>query len=1066
MKEAEESKSPLAKAIAGIGLRSIGPAFMGGRIADIAIHPDRPSVWYVAVGSGGVWKTPNAGITWEPLFDDQPSYSIGCVRIDPSRPEVIWVGTGEDVSGRHVAWGDGVYRSPDGGKTWTQMGLANSEHISDILIDPQNSDVVFVAAEGPLWKSGGDRGLYKTADGGKTWNAVLSIDEDTGVTSAVFAPGDPNTIYAASYQRRRRVWSFQAGGPGSGIHRSTDGGTTWTKITEGLPEGDMGRIGLAVTPAAPELVYATIEAAEEKERGFYRSTTKGASWERRSEYLSGGTGPHYYQKIFASPTNSQRVYQADVFVHATNDGGKTFVNIETGKGKHSDNHVVWIDPTNPDHLLVGSDAGLYESFDDGGFWRHVSNMPISQFYKVAVDNSVPFTTILAGAQDLGTLRGPTRTLQLDGVRNQDWWVPLGADGYHVAFDPEDNDISYLEWQVGNVMRHDGRTMELTDIQPQPGPDDPPERWNWEVPIVISPHQASRIYLGSQRLWRSEDRGDSWSAISPDLTTNVNRYELAVADRVLSVDSLYDHEAMSLYCSITAIAESPVDSGVLYVGTDDGRIQVSDNGGETWREATRPDGLPEAAFINDFEASAHDGNAVIVAADDHKSGDYRPYLFESLDRGRTWIAISSNIADGVIVWSIEQDHIVEDLLFIGAENGVYVSLNRGQEWHKLSKNVPTISFRDMAIQRRDDDLICASFGRGVYVLDDYGPLRELAASIADDGPPAVLLPVRDAWWYVPYQPMQAVGQSTLGATAFRTPNPDFGATFTYHLQSEIESPKAARKAAEKKVDGDIEFPGWDRLNAEHVAPEPALAVLISDTDGNAVATVAGETSAGLHRTTWDLRLNAPEPVRLKPPDFEPPWASSRKGPLVTPGRYRAELVSFNSQGLQVLAGPQEFSVVPIPAVQPSAESGQARDFRQKSGDLARRYAGASKRIESARDRIKHLRIGVVATAAAAGLYQRLEAANSELEELAVSITGDPVRTKLAEAAKPAVGELIERIKHFQWDNTASPTATQLTSLGRASAEFETAEASLITLIDSELAAISAALDAAGGPYTPR
>ncbi len=1062
----KKTESPVANAIACIGLRSIGPAFMGGRIADIAIHPGRPSVWYVAVGSGGVWKTPNAGITWEPLFDDQASYSIGCVRIDPQRPEVIWVGTGEDVSGRHVAWGDGVYRSPDGGKTWTHMGLEKSEHISDILIDPRSSDVVFVAAEGPLWSSGGERGLYRTKDGGQTWEAVLSIDEDTGVTSAAFAPDDPDTIYAATYQRRRRVWSFQAGGPGSGIHRSTDGGTTWTKITEGLPEGDMGRIGLAVTAAAPEVVYATIEAAEEKERGFYRSTTKGASWERRSEYLSGGTGPHYYQKIFASPVDPQRVYAADVFVHATSDGGKTFANIETGKGKHSDNHVVWIDPTNTDHLIVGSDAGLYESFDQGSFWRHVSNMPISQFYKVAVDNSLPFTNILAGAQDLGTLRGPLRTLQLDGVRNQDWWAPLGADGYHVAFDPEDNDISYMEWQVGNVMRHNGKTMELTDIQPQAGPDDPPERWNWEVPIVISPHKASRIYLGSQRLWRSEDRGDSWSAISPDLTTNVNRYELPVADRVLSVDSLYDHEAMSLYCSITAIAESPVDPGVLYVGTDDGRIQVSEDGGVNWREATRPEGLPEAAFINDFEASAHDGDAVIVAADDHKSGDYRPYLFESLDRGRSWRNISSNVPDSVVVWSIEQDHIVENLLFLGAENGVYVSVDRGAEWHKLSKDVPTISFRDLAIQRRDSDLVCGSFGRGIYVLDDYGPLRELAANRVSLDDEAVLLAPRDAWWYVPYQPMQAVGQSTLGATAFRTANPQFGATFTYHLNADIESPKAKRKTQELDIEGDVEFPGWDRLQHEHIAPEPAMVIRISDSNRNPVANVIGKTTSGLHQATWDLRLNAPEPVRLKPPDFEPPWASARKGPLVDPGRYQAELVSFNDGQTRVLAGPQEFNVVPIPAVEASAVSADAQAFRQASVDLSRRHASASKRIETARDRVKHLRLAIVATASANDLYGRLEAANRQLEELAALIVGDPVRLKLAEAPTPSVGELIDRIKYFQWDNTSSPTATQQASLDRALSQFGPAEAELVDLIDSEMASITAAVDAAGGSYTPR
>ncbi len=573
-------------------MRSIGPALMGGRIADIAIHPSDRSTWYVGVGSGGVWKTVNNGITWSPVFDDETSYSIGCVRIDPTRPEVVWVGTGEAVSGRHVAWGDGVYKSIDAGNSWTRMGLEHSEHVSDILIDPRNGDTVYVAAEGPLWSSGGERGLYKTTDGGGTWDRVLHIDDDTGVTSAVFAPDDPDTIYAAAYQRRRRVWSFLGGGPGSGIHVSNDAGSTFTRIEAGLPKGEMGRIGLAVTPADPSVVYATIEAADENERGFYRSTTRGRAWERRNKYLSGGTGPHYYQELFASPTDAGRVFQVDVFLHVTTDGGTTFRQVETGTNKHSDNHVVWIDPTDGRHLIVGCDAGLYETFDEGQAWRHVSNLPISQFYRVAVDNSVPFTNVLGGAQDLGTLRGPTRTLHVDGVRNQDWMVVLGSDGYHVAFDPDDDRISYLEFQGGDVRRHDTSTMELRDIQPQPAEGDPPERWNWDTPILISPHRAETIYVASQRLWRSDDRGESWTPISGDLTTDRNRYELPTGDRVTSVDSVFDHQAMSLYGTISAVAESPLTEGLLYVGTDDGLLHVSEDGGTTWRRMAQPDGLAE------------------------------------------------------------------------------------------------------------------------------------------------------------------------------------------------------------------------------------------------------------------------------------------------------------------------------------------------------------------------------------------------------------------------------------------------------------------------------------------
>ncbi len=522
-------------AVSGLKLREIGPALMGGRIADIAVHPSESSTWYVAVGSGGLWKTTNAGVTWTPVFDDQASYSIGTVTIDPNNPDVVWVGTGENVSGRHVGWGDGVYRSRDGGRSWENVGLGESQHIGKILVDPRNSDIVFVAAEGPLWNAGGDRGLYKTVDGGETWNLVLEIDVNTGVTDAEFDPCNPDVIYAAAYQRRRHIWSLLAGGPESGIYKSMDGGETWRKMTRGLPSGDMGKIGLAVTPASPDLVYATIEAAAD-ERGFYRSKDKGESWEKRNSYTSGGTGPHYYQEIEASPRDPDVVYQMDVFFHVTRDGGETFNYLGTGREKHSDNHALWIDPKNGNHLIAGTDAGLYESFDDGITWRHFPNLPVSQYYKVAMDNSEPFYNILGGAQDLGTLFGPSRTMNVEGVRNRDWYVPMGADGYGVAFDPTDPNILYFETQQGELWRHDRRSEEAIDIKPQPAPGDPPERWNWDSPILVSPHSSDRLYFGSQRVWRSDDRGNSWTPISGDLTTNRSRYELELMDRVWSVDS--------------------------------------------------------------------------------------------------------------------------------------------------------------------------------------------------------------------------------------------------------------------------------------------------------------------------------------------------------------------------------------------------------------------------------------------------------------------------------------------------------------------------------------------------
>ena len=1080
--------SPLTRALGGLGLRAIGPAFMGGRIADLAVHPQKPSTWYVAVGSGGVWKTTNAGTTWTPIFDHERSYSIGCIALDPSRPDTVWVGTGETVSGRHVAWGDGVYRSLDGGTTWEHMGLAKSEHIADILIDPRDSDTVHVAAEGPLWSSGGERGLFRTTDGGASWEATLTVGDDTGVTSAVFAPDDPDTIHAATYQRRRNVRAFMGGGPGSGIHTSTDGGSTFTQVTSGLPSGNLGKIGLAVTPADPNLVYATVEAPddgpESTGRGFYRSTDRGRTWEHRNSYISGGTGPHYYQELFASPVDADKVYQVDVFLHVTPDGGTTFRPAETGKTKHSDNHTVWIDPADPDHLLVGCDAGLYETFDDCVSFRHMSNLPISQFYRVAVDDSVPFTNILGGAQDLGTLAGPTRTTHTDGVRNQDWWVPLGADGYRVAFDPNDGDISYFEWQVGNVMRHDKRTMELTDIQPQPAPGEPPERFNWDTPIVTSSHQAGRIYVASQRVWRSDDRGDSWTAISEDLTTGANRYEMPTGDRVWSVDDLYDHMAMSFYATITDLAESPVADGVLYVGTDDGLVQVSEDGGGSWRRSGELPGLPPEAFVNDVEACLHWADAAFVAADDHKNGDYSPYLYETVDRGVTWRSIRGDLPDGVIIWQIEQDHVDPDLLFLGAENGLYVSLDHGEHWHPLGKgasgggegaSVPTIAMRDLAIQRRDDDLVAASFGRGFYVLDDYSPLRGLSADALDA--PATMFPIRQAWRYVPNRVMQAKGQPTLGSTAWRSDNPDFGATVSYLLADDIQTAKATRRVAEKKpekkaekaageADQSVPFPGWDRLRDEHLETDPVVLLVVRDESGTVVRTLAAPRSKGLHRVTWDLRGPAPDPISLAKPGFVEPWVEDPVGPLMAAGRYSIELVRVSSEGVaEVLAGPESVDVVDTPAVAEPAAAGDD-EFSTATADLRRRVAGAAKEIEAARDRLRHLRVAIAgAPAAGSDLFGELDAVHRRIEDTAARLTGDPVRARLHDPAEPGVQELVDRVGHFHWSTTRPPTATQRESLDRAATEFAPVREDLTAALDA-LAAVTRAIDDAGGAWTPR
>ena len=1058
-------REAIEQAVAALTLRAIGPAVMGGRIADIAVHPGKRSTWYVAVGSGGLWKTTNAGITWKPIFDEQPSYSIGVVTLDPNNPDVVWVGTGENVSGRHVGWGDGVYRSRDGGRSWRRMGLGESEHIGKILVDPRNSDVVFVAAEGPLWSSGGDRGLYKTTDGGSTWTRVLEIDEDTGVTDLEFDPSNPDVIYAAAYQRRRHIWSLLAGGPNSGIYKTTDGGEHWRRIEEGLPKGDMGKIGLAVSPADPEVVYATIEANDE-ERGFYRSRDKGESWERRNEYLSGGTGPHYYQEIEASPQDPDLVYQMDVFFHVTRDGGASFDFLGTGREKHSDNHALWIDPDEGNHLIAGTDAGLYETFDEGTTWRHFPNLPVSQFYKLSLDSAEPFYNVLGGAQDLGTLLGPSQTMNVEGVRNRDWYVPMGADGYGVAFDPEDPNTLYLETQVGNLYRYDRRSEEALDIQPQPAPGDPPERWNWDAPIFISPHASNRLYFGSQRLWRSEDRGNSWAPISDDLTRNQNRYELEMLGRVWSVDALYHNGAMSQYATLTSISESPVAEGLLYVGSDDGRIQVSEDGGQNWRMAESLPAVPEHSFINEVEASQHDADAVFAVADAHKTGDFSPYVFESTDRGRTWHSIAGDLPAGAIVWALEQDHEVPDLLFLATEFGLYTSPNRGTNWFKLGGGVPTIAFRDLELQRRDDDLVGASFGRGFYVLDDYSPLREIASgALAGEG---ALFPVRDAWWYLPLVPMQARGKPTLGSTDYTASNPPFGVTFTYYLGEIPSTEREARRTAEKALrerGEDVPFPGWDRLRREAVEGAPRVLVLVRDEQGQPVRWVEGPAEAGLHRVSWDLRLPPPDPVDLTTPSFTPPWAGSPQGPLAAPGRYHAELLLLSSAGVHSMGTAQAFDVKPVPTAPPGTDFNAVAAFQREVSVLMRRVAGASEEIGRTQERLRHMKAALLETPRAdPALFMQLDAFGATLEGLRTRLSGDRIRGQRNESSIPSIRNRVGRVTRH-WNTRQTPTATHRRNLEIARDDFGALRQDLAALIENDLLRLEADLEAAGAPWTP-
>ncbi len=1063
--EAQDTAA-VRRAIGALPVRSIGPAFMGGRIADVEVHPTNRATWYVAVGSGGVWKTVNGGATWTPLFDDQPRYSIGEITLDPGNPEVVWVGTGENVSGRHVSWGDGVYRSRDGGRTWQQMGLPNSQHIGRILVDPRDGNVVLVAADGPLWSAGGDRGGYRSTDGGATWTRTLHVDEHPGVTDLEFDPSNPDVLYAAAYQRRRHAWGFLAAGPKSGIWKSADNGKTWRQVTTGLPKGDVGKIGLAVTPADPSLVYATIEASEE-ERGFYRSTDRGESWEKRNGYISGGTGPHYYQEIEASPTDPHRVYQMDVFLHVTRDGGATFAMLETGRTKHSDNHALWIDPDDGRHLLVGTDAGLYESFDEGVTWRHFPNLPVSQFYKIALNNREPFYDVLGGTQDLGTLHGPTRTTNRDGIRNQDWYVPLGADGHGAAFDPRDPDLMYLEWQQGNLYRKHRRNDEELSIKPQPAADDPPERYNWDAPILVSPHNPDRLWFGTQRLWRSDDQGNTWTPVSGDLTQGQNRYELRFMGRVWGLDALYDHGAMSKWATLTAVSESPVQEGVLVTGSDDGLVHVSPDGGRTWTRAAALPGLPPTSYVNDVEASLHDARTIYVAADAHKIGDFSPYVYESTDLGRTWRSIAGDLPRGTIVWAVQQDHVRPDLLFAGTEFGLYVTLNGGVNWHKLSHGVPTISFRDLKIHRRDSDLVGATFGRGIYVLDDYAPLRGMAAgALATE---AALFPVRDAWWYVPYQPGQAPGRPELGSDDFTSPNPPHGALLTYYLREAPTTAREARQASEKALrerGADVPFPGYERLREEALEQGPRAVLLVSDAAGRPVRWIEGPAKAGLHRVNWDLRGPSPDPVDLRPAGWRAPWSDQPTGPMAAPGQYSAQLMLISASGVRRLGAPQRFEVKPVPGLNPGTDFAAVAAFQQETADLLRQVAGLGMEVSRVRDQLRHMRAALVRTPRAdPALYGRVDSLTAAVAAIDLRLNGDPARARLEEPDLPSVRGRVGQVASGHWGTTQMPTATQRRDVEIARTGYQALAGELGALAAGPLARLEADLAAAGAPWTP-
>ncbi|MEM6628148.1 MAG: glycosyl hydrolase [Bacteroidota bacterium] len=1067
-KSQKESSSTVNKvwedlSLSGLKFRCIGPALTSGRISDFAINPQKPSEYYVATSSGGVWKTINAGTTFDPIFDAQGSYSIGCIAMDPYNPNVIWVGTGENNNQRSVAYGDGVYRSKDGGKSWKHMGLKASEHIGKILVHPADSRVIYVAAIGPLWSAGGDRGVFRSLDGGETWENVLEIDEHTGVTDLVMDPENPNVLYAAAYQRRRHVFTYLGGGPGSAIYKTEDGGNTWEKSSKGLPGVDLGRIGLAISPAHPEYIYAIVEAAEGK-GGTYRSANRGASWEKRGGYSTSG---NYYQEIIADPKNPEKLYAMNTWMAVSVNGGKSF-SVVGEDFKHVDNHCLWIDPEFTDHLLVGCDGGIYETWDTGKTWDFKANLPITQFYKVAVDNAEPFYNVYGGTQDNFSLGGPSRVSTAHGITNADWFITHGGDGFESQVDPENPDIVYAQSQYGVLVRYDKRSGEEVGIQPKARKGENAYRWNWDAPLAVSPHAKGRLYFAANKVFRSDDYGNSWKVLGEDLTAQINRNELKVMDRVWGIDAVAKNRSTSPYGTIVAFAESPLNKDLLIVGTDDGLIQISENGGDSWRKISSIKGAPSQSYVNEVYASQHDENVIYAAFNHHKYGDFAPYVFKSTDKGQTWTSISSNLPPRGSVYALEEDHVDPNLLFVGTEFGVFFSSSTGASWKQLKAGLPTIAVRDIDIQRRENDLVLGTFGRGFYVLDDYTPLRSLEAEVLEKE--AELFSIRDAWSFEKSMPLGLPGKSFQGDSYYSAENLGPEAMITYYMKDSWKSAKDLRKKAEqeaRKDGGDVQYPSYEELKAENEAKSPQLLVTIHDAQGKVVRKFSKSPSKGVNRMKWDLRYVSKDPISFRSSSFYNPFAGKEEGTLVLPGTYSVTLSKVVDGEISPLAGPVSFEVKALQnTVLPAADRAAKVAFQQQASELARTVQGTSSRLSEAGDQLRYMKEAVNrAEIEQQALYAELYALEATLKGLRQKMSGDPIKRRLDIDQPPSIMNRVFSLAYEQFYSTAAPTQTHRDTYGIALEEFEPVLQEVNSFLEGDMETFKQKLEAAGAPYTP-
>lgn len=1044
--------------LSGLQFRSIGPAITGGRVRHIKVNPQNKSEYYIASGSGSLWKTVNRGITFSPSFENQNTYAIGAVEIDPTNPNVLWVGTGENSNHNNSGYGDGIYKSEDGGKSWNNMGLKTSEHIGGIAIDPNDPNIVYAAAMGSLRKEGGERGIFKTTDGGKTWQNVLKISQYTGCYEVFMDPRNSKLLYAVAHQRMRKLYTGVYGGPESGIYKSTDSGTTWNKLKSGLPSEEVGRIGMAISPVNPDVLYAIIDAKNEK--GFYKSTNRGASWSKQNSYVSAYT--FYFQKIYCDVRDVNRVYSMDVFIKVTNDDGKTWTNLGE-KNKHVDNHGFWIDPDNNKHLISGCDGGVYETYDQGQNWAFRNNIPITEIYKVATDNALPFYNVYIGTQDNNSLFGPSRTINSSGITNQDWTFTLGGDGFQSQVDWQDPNTVYAQSQNGGLVRFDKKSGEKLYIRPYDFADTS-YRFDWDAPLLISRHDHKRLYFGGNKLFRSNDQGNTWDEISGDLTRGYPANFQKLMGKSWSMDEMVSKSSMA---QIVSIAESPLDENVLFAGSGDGLIHYSNDGGKNWTKASSVDGLPQYARVHQIIASNFNKLVAYAACHNFHDGDYRPYLYKTEDGGKTWKSLNANLPEMGSTYTIAEDFVDTNLLFVGTQFGVFFSNNGGKEWIQLKNGLPTIQVFNLQIQQRETDLVVSTFGRGVYILDNYSPLRFMSKeTLAKD---AFIFPIKDAQMFISADPFGYSGIGSMGASFFSTPNPQLGAVINYFIKDEVKSLKDKRREIEKekqKKGEDVAFPTYAELKKESEQPEAFLLFTISDDKGNVVKKIKTGVSKGLNKLVWDFRYDTFSPISNTVFDNSVPWNEPEKGYMAVPGKYKVSLSKFEDGIFTEMCPTQEFNCIPLNLNSLTAQDKESLDnFNKKVAELTRVITGADAYRNELVNKISYFKKAVFETAKVpADTYNKILAVSLKLDELNKKFSGDNLRSKYEGGTPTALRERVELITSSLWSTTSAPTTTFIKSYETAANSFGEILKSLTTVGD-EVEAIEKILKENGAPYTP-